>query len=235
MRERLEALRGARFGCIMADPAWNFRSYVPVQNPQSSRAAERHYRTMSLDEIRALPVADIADRDCHLFLWATAPFLPDAIDLMGRWGFRYSTVAFYWAKMRRALDGRQLRFIPAADGDFHLGMGFTTRKNVEICLLGRRGRAKRLARDVRELIVAPVREHSRKPDETYERIERYCAGPYLELFARTERPGWTAVGDQAGKFKSKINGVQDAEGRQQHESGQGAPADGIGAERVSLS
>jgi N6-adenosine-specific RNA methylase IME4 len=201
MREQLERLAGASFPCIAADPAWKYRSWAPSTNPQSDRSVERHYRTMSLDEIKALPIAAVAARDCHLFLWTTGPFLAHSIEIMRSWGFRYSSVAFYWVKMLRRLDGRQLRFIPAADDDFHIGMGFTTRKNVEVCLLGRRGSPKRLSKTVRELIVAPVRQHSRKPDEFYGRVERYAAGPYLDLFSRIERDGWTAIGDQAGQFK----------------------------------
>ena len=84
--------------------------------------------------------------------------------------------------------------------DFAIGLGLTTRHNPEICLLARRGRARRIAKDVRELIIAPAREHSRKPDEAYRRIERYAAGPYLELFARQRRPGWTVWGNETGKF-----------------------------------
>lgn len=82
-----------------------------------------------------------------------------------------------------------------------MGGGYGTRKNAEICWLGRRGNPKRRSRDVRELIVAPRREHSRKPDEQYGRIERLCAGPYLELFARQQRPGWIALGDEVNKFQ----------------------------------
>lgn len=202
MRDALAALVGSNFPCVTADPAWKFRSWVPNANPESSRSVERHYRTMTLDELRALPVSDVAAKDAHLFLWVTGPFLDEGITMIRRWGFRYSAIAFVWVKMLRRLDGRQLRFLPAADDDFHVGMGFTTRKNVELCLLGRRGSPRRLAKNVRELIVAPVREHSRKPDEFYGRVERYAAGPYLDLFSRIERDGWTAVGDEAGRFKT---------------------------------
>lgn len=201
MHERLAALSGSNFPVVCADPAWRFRSWVASENPQSSRSVERHYRTMTLEEIQALPVAQAAARDAHLFLWTTGPFLPLAIETMRAWRFRYSAIAFVWVKMLRRLDGRQLRFLPAADDDFHVGMGFTTRKNVELCLLGRRGSPRRLAKNVRELIVAPVREHSRKPDEFYGRVEKYADGPYLDLFSRIERGGWTPVGDDAGRFK----------------------------------
>lgn len=190
------------FRCVHVDPPWAFRSFAPSKNPESSRNVERHYRTMTLDEIAALPIQHVTDyRAAHLFLWATGPFLPAAIDLMASWKFRYSAIAFCWVKLERSFDVKQMRFIPADDADFHVSLGFTTRHNVELCLLGRRGSPKRLRKDVRELIIAPVREHSRKPDEAYARIERYCDGPRLDVFSRRDRPGWTSVGDEVGKFR----------------------------------
>jgi N6-adenosine-specific RNA methylase IME4 len=189
------------FGCIMADPPWYFRSYAAVTNhDNSSRAIEKHYSTMNLRDIMAMPVRDVAARDAHLFLWATGPCLPQAFEVIKAWGFRYSGMGFVWIKQRRALDPRQLRMIPTAESDLHVGLGFTTRKNAEYVLLARRGNAKRVAKNVREVILSPAREHSRKPDEAYARVERYCAGPYLELFGRQSRPGWTVWGNEATKF-----------------------------------
>lgn len=117
------------------------------------------------------------------------------------WGFRYSAVAFTWVKLKRSHDPNQLRILPSAEHDLHVGLGLTTRKNAEFCLLARRGNARRISKSVREIIMAPVREHSRKPDAAYERVRDYCAGPYLELFARTGRPGWTAWGNETDKFE----------------------------------
>lgn len=192
------------FGCILADPPWHYKSYTSIQsqNPQSRRDVERHYATMKLPEIMALPVRELAaPSGCHLFLWTTSPHLQQALALMEAWGFKYSSVAFTWIKLRRSIDTRQLRVLPTAESDLHVGLGLTTRKNSEFVLLGRRGNARRNAKDVREVILAPVREHSRKPDEQYPRIERYCDGPRLELFARTQRPGWTAWGNETDKFE----------------------------------
>lgn len=170
-----------KFGAVLADPPWSFS----VRSPKGEgRSASQHYPCMSLDSIAALPVADWAAPDAWLFLWTTTPMLPQALRVMGAWGFAYSGTAFCWAKLN-----------PSGRG-FHLGLGFTTRKNVELCLLGKRGRPPIRAHDVRELIVSPRRQHSRKPDEQYERIERLCDGPYLELFARQQWPGWVAVGDE---------------------------------------
>lgn len=193
----MSELPAGPFGCVLADPPWYFRTRT---DQLGSRDPQNHYPVMSLPAICALPVRQIAAPDSHLFLWVTGPCLPQAFEVMAAWGFRYSGVAFTWAKLKRSFNPDQLRMLPTADSDFHVGLGFTTRKNTEFCLLGRRGSAKREAKDVRELILAPVREHSRKPDEQYDRIERYCAGPYVELFARRERPGWAAWGNQTDHF-----------------------------------
>ncbi len=201
----MDELPRGQFKAIYADPPWHYKSYTSVQsqNPASRRDVERHYDTMKLPAIMALPVADLADRTgCHLFLWTTSPHLPQALLLMEAWGFKYSSIAFTWVKLKRSIDTRQLRVLPSAESDLHVGLGLTTRKNGEFCLLGRRGNARRNAKDVREIILSPVREHSRKPDEAAARIERYCDGPYLELFARAPRDGWTVWGNQTDKFEA---------------------------------
>lgn len=200
----LDALPKRHFGAILADPPWHFRSRTALQssNWTSRRDAEKHFATMGREDIAALPVGDYAAPDAHLFLWVTGPCLPYAFDVMKAWGFRYSAVAFTWVKLKRSHDALQLRVLPTIEGDLHVGLGLTTRKNAEFCLLGRRGNAKRLSKKVREIILSPVREHSRKPEEAATRIEEYCAGPYLELFARSERPGWICRGDEVGKFSA---------------------------------
>jgi N6-adenosine-specific RNA methylase IME4 len=174
-----------KYGAIIADPPWDFRAY---SEKGTGRAAVAHYATMRFDDIAAMDVAAYAAQDCALFLWAVDPMLPQALELIRRWGFAFKTVGFHWVKRNRKSDG------------FSVGLGYWTRANAEICLLATRGRPKRQAHDVRRLIVAPRREHSRKPDEIYDRIERLVPGPYLELFSRQSRPGWDAIGDQAGIF-----------------------------------
>lgn len=190
------------FGTVAADPPWRFlsRTALHVENWKNRRDVEKHYRVMGLEEICALPVGAIAAKDAHLFLWVTSPCLPWGLQVIRAWGFKYSSVAFTWIKLKRSINQAQLRLVPTAECDLHVGLGLTTRKNAEFCLLGRRGNAKRLAKDVREVILAPVREHSRKPDEAYERIPRYCSGPYIDLFARQSRDGWTSWGQEATKF-----------------------------------
>ena len=194
------------FKCILADVPWRFKSRTALQtaNWDSRRDVEKHYDTMSTADICAMPVRDIAAKDAHLFLWATGPCLPQAFNVIEAWGFRFSTLAFTWAKLKRSYK----QPIEPIDANFHCGLGLTTRKNVELVLLGRRGNARRNAKDVRELILSPVREHSRKPDAVYERIERYCDGPYCELFARQSRSGWMVFGNEADKFDQKLFPVQ---------------------------
>ena len=201
------ALQPGSFGASVADPPWHFRARTALQvgNWTSRRDAEKHYSVMGVEDIAALPVGKLAARDAHLFLWTTGPCLPEAFGVIKAWGFRYSGSGFVWVKLKKT-QGRLLRFLSSADLDreLHCGLGLTTRKNVEFCLLARRAFPRRIAKDVREVIMAPVREHSRKPDEAYARVQRYCEGPYLELFARETRPGFSSWGNEASKFDGLV-------------------------------
>lgn len=127
-------------------------------------------------------------QDCVLFLWVTDPMIPQGLEVMKSWGFMFKTVGFYWAKT--GIDGEK----------FPMGIGYYTRANPEQCLLGTIGKPKVIDRGVSRLIVSPRREHSRKPDETYDRIERlFPGGMYLEIFARQPsgfRSGWDTIGNQ---------------------------------------
>lgn len=194
---------GRRYGAVLADPPWRFVSYTALrpENWQSRRDVEKHYATLELADICELPVDRVAAADAHLFLWVTGPCLEWGFAVMRAWGFRYSSLGFTWIKLRRGCAGADDDEPGAiAEADLHQGLGLTTRHNAELVLLGRRGNARRRARDVREIVLAPVGPHSAKPDEVQARIERYCAGPYLELFARRRRPGWDAWGDALGGF-----------------------------------
>jgi N6-adenosine-specific RNA methylase IME4 len=175
-------LRLFGYRVIYADPAWNF-------DGGGARNAREHYACMSIEDIKALPVGQLADKHCALFMWVTDPFLETAFDVIRAWGFRYKSVAFHWAKRTKL------------DNGWHMGTGYGTRANVETCLLavnGEIGLPKN--RDVRRLIVEPLREHSRKPDRVPGDIERLYDGPYVELFARTRRPGWDSWGNQTDLF-----------------------------------
>jgi N6-adenosine-specific RNA methylase IME4 len=190
-----------KYGAILADPPWRFNVWsgeTPVKARESTStytSAQVHYETMSPEEIAAMPVGDMAADDCALFLWVTWPTLMQAIDLIATWDFKYKTCAFDWMKAHNTQPDFFQDEIPAL-----MGMGYWTRANSEPCLLATRGKPKRLNADVRQGIIAPRREHSRKPDGIHERIERLVAGPYLELFARQKRAGWTAWGNQTDKF-----------------------------------
>lgn len=188
------------FGCILADPPWAFRTFSG-ENMTPHRCAEDHYRTMTLPEMSALPVASVAARDCALFMWAVGSHLSESIDLARAWGFEFKTDAFYWLK-QRLVDADQPDLFTGDIPEPRIGFGYWTRKQVEPCLLFTRGNPRRLSSGVRQAIVEPRREHSRKPDVQYERIEALVGGPYLEMFARTQMPGWTAWGNQVDRFEA---------------------------------
>lgn len=172
----------ASYGAILADPPWSFRTYSG-DDVTAHRTEEDHYAVMSVEDICRLPVNILAAKDCVLFLWAVDATLDRAFEVGRAWGFKYKTRAFEWLKTTN--DGSRYR----------IGMGYWTRKQTESCLLFTRGKPSRLNADVRQVIEAPIREHSRKPDETYNRIERLVSGPYVELFARHYQPGWDGWGD----------------------------------------
>lgn len=177
--------RAGEYRTIYADPPWAFGTW---SDRGKARSAEAHYDTLGIDGIGALPVADWAAKDAVLLMWITDPLLPRGLEVIRAWGFTYKTVGFHWTKQNRSGEG------------FFTGMGFWTRANPELCLLATRGKPKRRSAGVQRLVVAPRREHSRKPDEVRDRIEQLCDGPYLEMFGRDSRKGWDIWGNQAGLF-----------------------------------
>lgn len=168
-----------KYQAIYADPPWDY------QQCRLSGSAKKHYPTMRIEELCALPVAEIADRDCALFLWATFPQLPEALRLIKAWGFVYKTVAFVWLKQnRKALT-------------WFYGLGFWTRSNAEICLLATKGHPKRQSAGIHQLVISPVEHHSKKPDEVREKIVALMGDvPRIELFARQQTPGWDVWGNE---------------------------------------
>jgi N6-adenosine-specific RNA methylase IME4 len=176
---------GLRAGAIMADPGLAFKTY---STKGEGRSPQRHYRCESFEQLAELPVATIAGADCFLFLWIPLRSVFLVEPLMRAWGFAFSGAGFVWIKQNKSGVG------------WFMGGGYGTRHNAEICWLGRRGSPQRKSKGVRELIIAPRREQSRKPDEVYQRIEALCAGPFVELNARQQWPGWICVGDEAEKF-----------------------------------
>jgi N6-adenosine-specific RNA methylase IME4 len=189
-------LQRERYGVILADPPWKFETWGSQAN--SPTDANRYYATMSIAEIAALPIGDLAARDCVLLVWIVWPTMHRALNVIDCWGFTYKTCAFAWMKA----NGSQLQMFDD-DVPVQIGNGYWTRANSEVCLLATRGSPKRLNADVRQGIIEPRREHSRKPDCIHERIERLVAGPYVELFARQRRPGWDCWGNEVDKFNER--------------------------------
>jgi N6-adenosine-specific RNA methylase IME4 len=175
------ALSGYRATSLGSDPQWKFLTRSALGE---GRSANVHYKTEEVDRIKALPVGELAADNSAFYMWAVDWCLQDALDLIAHYGFKHITTAFTWAKLNASGVG------------WHMGQGYWTRANPEVCLFSTKGNPKRLYADVEQLIVAPVMEHSRKPDEWLERIERLTEGEYLELQARRPRKGWTSWGDE---------------------------------------
>ena len=188
-QDLLSKLNGQKYRTIMADPPWRFQNQTGKIAPEHRRL--NRYATLSLDEIKEMPVSDIAEETAHLYLWVPNALLPDGLGVMKAWGFNYKS-NLVWHKVRK--DG-------GSDGR---GVGFYFRNVTEIILFGVRGKKARTlapARSQVNLLATRKREHSRKPDEQYELIEACSSGRYLELFARGERSGWTAWGNQSTEYK----------------------------------
>lgn len=201
------------FGLVYADPPWRVATYSDKGRNRLPDGDVGHYQTMSLADLKALPVGDVAAKDCMLLMWIIDTHLPQALELGAAWGFTYKTVGFYWGKLRKeGRDGKVGRPAATPEKEFPSGMGYWTRANPEQCLLFTKGKPKRIDKgvpkfipfdDYPQMITARRREHSRKPDCAYERIDRLIGDvPKLEMFARTTAPGWTAWGNQTRKFRS---------------------------------
>jgi len=176
---------GKKYKTIYADPPWQFQNRTGKVAPEHKRLSR--YSTMQLEEIKALPVSKVADEKCHLYLWVPNALLPEGLEVMQAWGFEYKT-NIIWEKVRK--DGMP-------DGR---GVGFYFRNVTEILLFGIRWDKNRTldpGRSQVNLIRSIKREHSRKPDEFVNLIERCSSAPFLELFARGDRAGWDMWGDQA--------------------------------------
>lgn len=170
-----------KYNVILADPPWSFKLWSPKGDGRALK-----YPTMTIDQLRALPVGDLVDRNAALFLWTCWPSVfRDVPSLLEALGVEYRTCAFTWVKAN-----------PKGAGFFR-GLGYYTRANTENCLLAVRGKMPVAAHDVPQVLYSPVRRHSQKPDEQYQRIERlYPGAQYLELFARQRWPGWHAWGNE---------------------------------------
>ncbi len=184
----LNETNGHKFATILADPPWQFQNRTGKMAPEHKRLAR--YSTMSLQEIKDLPVEAIAENTAHLYLWVPNALLAEGMQVMSHWGFTYKT-NLIWYKIRK--DG----------GPDRRGVGFYFRNVTEVILFGVRGKGARtlpLGRSQENIISSRKREHSRKPDEQYDLIEACSWGPRIELFARGQRKGWFAWGNQANNY-----------------------------------
>lgn len=183
-------LPNKKYNIIYADPPWSYQRTAKKGNKKFTGCAEQHYNTMSLEEIKNLPIKDIQSDPCILFLWGTFPLINDALDVIKAWGFKYKTVAFTWIKTYQ-------------NGNYCLSLGNYTRGNAEICLLARSGKEKVdiKRRDISQLIISQRGEHSRKPNEAREKILQLLGDlPRIELFSRTKTKGWDVWGNETSKF-----------------------------------
>lgn len=171
-----------KYEIILADPAW---SYDVWSKKGIGRNAENHYPTMSIEDICALPIADITAKNSTLFLWVTFPKLQEIFRVIEAWGYKFRTVAFVWVKRNKKVNS------------WFMGLGYWTRANAEICLLATKGKPKRISKSIRQIIDAPIEQHSKKPDETRQRIVELMGDlPRIELFARQKVDGWDSWGNE---------------------------------------
>lgn len=185
-------LEPGAYGLIMADPPWTFATW---SDRGKGRSPEQHYRCMTLADICALPVADLAAKDCCLFLWCTWPLLREGLDVLQSWGFAFKTGGA-WHKVTKG-------------GKTAFGTGYRVRCASEPWLLGFRGNPKN-SRGHRNIIMGEVREHSRKPESAYEWCRTYLPDVMrADVFSRQPRDGWHTWGNEAGKFEVQERGLLD--------------------------
>lgn len=168
-----------KYNIIYADPPWRYG------DRKCSGACEYHYPTMAIQEICDLPVKDLADDNCVLFLWTTYPMLQEAIQLIKAWGFTYKSIAFQWVKKNKSGNG------------YFFGLGRWTRGNTEPCLLAVKGKPKRINNSISQLIFEPIEKHSKKPEIVRDKIIQLVGDlPRVELFARQKHKGWDSWGNE---------------------------------------
>lgn len=168
-----------KYKIIYADPPWRYN------DKNCNGNCESHYNTMNIKDICNLPVKDITDKDCVLFLWCTYPMLKEGLQLIESWGFKYKTIGFQWIKQNKSRNG------------FFFGLGRWTRGNTECCLIGVKGHPKRVNNSISQLIISPIQQHSKKPDIVRERVVELMGDlPRVELFARQYADGWDCWGNE---------------------------------------
>ena len=171
-----------KYNVIYADPPWKYKTWT-----EGGGTAEKHYPTMKLDDIIKMKdtIEKISDNNCILFLWVTFPCLLEGLKVMKEWGFTYKTCGFNWVKRNKKSN------------TFFFGMGYWTRANSELCLIGTKGTINRKSNKVFQIIDTPIEEHSKKPDIVRDRIVELVGDiPRIELFARQTADGWDCWGNE---------------------------------------
>ncbi len=184
-----------KYSVILADPAWSYNARIIHENRKTKfgSGAMGHYQTMTTKDISAMPVRDICEKDCALFMWATGPQLPEQIGVLKAWGFRYVTIAFAWMKTNKKTASSMF----LTHKDLFFGVGYYTKSNVELCLLGIKGKMKPVSNKVSNSLLYPIGPHSKKPDIIRDKIVSLFGDvPRIELFARQTVPGWDCWGNQ---------------------------------------
>lgn len=170
------------YNIILADPAWSYRDKRD-KHPRLCGGASVHYNTMTVDDIKNLPVNKIADKNCMLFLWVTFPNLREGLEVMKVWGFDYRTLGFSWIKLNKK------------NGKPFFGIGYYTKSNCEVCLIGVKGKPIVASNFVSSVVMSPREKHSKKPDIVRDKIVQLCGDiPRIELFARERAEGWDSWG-----------------------------------------
>jgi len=173
-----------KYNIIYADPPWSYRDKRD-KHPRLCGGASAHYNTMTIEEIKNLPINKLADDNCMLFIWVTFPNLQGGLDVIKAWGFTYKTLGFSWIKTNKK------------NGKPFFGIGYYTKSNCEVCLIGVKGKPIVVSNKVSSVIIAPREEHSKKPDIVRDKIVELCGDlPRIELFARQKAEGWDVWGNE---------------------------------------
>ena len=173
-----------KYKVIYADPPWRYNDNKKI-HPKRRGTATRHYPTMAIEDMKKLKVQDISDENCYLFMWATFSNLKEGLDLMESWGFKYKTLGFSWIKTNK-INNKPC-----------FGIGYYTRSNCEVCLIGLKGKPFKVSNSISSVIIEPREEHSKKPDIVREKIVEFTGDvPRIELFARNWAEGWDNWGNE---------------------------------------
>lgn len=188
----LPPMPSGKFAKVMIDPPWHFEQRSAVKDEKTSRNPQRHYPTMDIDAICAMPIADLLEKDALVAMWITGPMIVRGVHarIFDAWGIQPSAVGFVWIKTRRKFDINTLARSPLMEADLFCSTAYTTLQNAEYCLFARRGSLPRACKNVRQVIIEAPREHSRKPEAAYKRLEVYAHGRQLDVFGGRPRPGW---------------------------------------------